>query len=110
MYTKARERNRTIGATLLETILSTALFALLCLALFVFYDMAKMKWNVMFLRHNLQVEARRAIVSLTHDLRKTDYGSVDIYVNPRVTPPGWSQDVPRWSICMVGLSDWTNPN
>ncbi len=109
MFTKIFKTDRNHGTTLLETIISTAIFSLLALALFLFYSMGKLKWNVMILRHELQGEARKSMLSLERDLRKTNYNSIDVYSNPRVTPPGWTIDVPRWAICMVGIDDWSNP-
>lgn len=97
------------GATLLETLLSTGIFSLLVVALFVFYSIGKTKWNVMFLRYTLQTDARRAMGDVERDLRKTDYSSIDVYSNPRVTPAGWTDQVPRWAVCSISLSDWTNP-
>lgn len=106
---KMRKRQ---GTTLLETLISTAIFSFLALAIFSLYDIGRVKWNVMYLRHQLQNDARNGVSGLERDLRKTDYSSVDVYTNPRVIPPGWPEDkpVPRWAICMIGLDDWNNPN
>lgn len=96
------------GTTLIETLITSAFFAIIVLAIFAVFDIGRMKWAWMDLGRKLGTDARTSMGTMERDLRRTDYSSVDIYSYPMATPPGWTTQVPRWAICFVGNDDSQN--
>ena len=110
-----------LGATLIETLISVAVFSVLTGCVFVIFNIGNTNWNVSILRHDLQSGGRRASNVLERDLRSTDAKSIFDPVTggsscdtaTSINPVGWGWGggtIRRNTIGMVALDSWSNPN
>ena len=107
------------GGTLIETMISVAIFAVLVLSVFAVFQIGNENWSLMVVDHSLQNDGREAVAFLQKDLESTALNSVDVdseTTNTTANIPviggasGATYPVPRDAVAMVGLDNWSDPD
>lgn len=74
-----RRRRRTLGATLIELLISTAVFSFIAIALFAIMRDGTRNWQAVEARSNVQTQLRTFERDITEELQKAQLSSVRIY-------------------------------
>ena len=99
------------GGTLIETMISVAIFAVLVLSVFAVFQIGNENWSLMVVDHSLQTDGRKAAIVLERSLESTAFSDVQPSYNS-INPTNSSNSgytIPRDAIAMPAVDNWSNP-
>ena len=101
------------GGTLIETMISVAIFAVLVLSVFAVFQIGNENWSLMVVDHSLQTDGRKAAIVLERSLESTAFSDVQPSynsINPtNSSNSGLGYTIPRDAIAMPAVDNWSNP-
>lgn len=111
---KVKEDSQEVsGGTLIETMISVAIFAVLVLSVFAVFQIGNENWNLMVVDHSLQNDGRKAATVLERSLESTAFSDAQ-YIPNSIAPTNSSNSglgyrIPRDAIAMPAVDNWSNP-
>ncbi len=99
------------GGTLIETMISVAIFAVLVLSVFAVFQIGNENWSLMVVDHSLQTDGRKAAIVLERSLESTAFSDVQPSYNS-INPTNSSNSgytISRDAIAMPAVDNWSNP-